>query len=384
MIAKDIVIHQFQKHFSQKPEILVNAPGRINLIGEHTDYNDGFVMPAAIDKSILLAGGKNNVQKVRFFSVDFNQSFEIEFNKIEKTPLLWPDYLLGVLEQLTKLNLSFGGIDVVFGGDIPIGAGLSSSAALETGFALLVSELYNLRIDNISRTKLSQAAENQFVGVNCGIMDQFASVFGKDRHFVRLDCRTLEYDYAPFETDDYTILLFDTQVKHSLASSAYNTRRQECETAVSLLQNEQFKISALRDVNPQTIYNYHQQWDSNVYNRARFVTEENQRVLTASQLLKNNDFVGLGQLMFDTHHGLSTLYKVSCNELDFLANLAIENSHVIGARMMGGGFGGCTINLVKKGTENTVIEQFKKAYFHKFKVQAKHYGVNITDGTAVL
>ena len=356
------------------------APGRINLIGEHTDYNDGFVLPGAIDKHIFLAINAIPDTSVTIYSVDFDETVVFDLN--DELPELphWANYPFGVIKELQKKGFTPGAFQAAFGGDIPDGAGLSSSAALESAFATALNALYNFGLDKMSLAKIGQMAEHNYAGVRCGIMDQFASMHGKAGHVVQLDCRSLDFKYYPLELGDYELILVDTKVKHSLASSEYNRRRQDCEEGVLFLQSQMPNVKSLRDVRAKDVYGYREMMGRQIFLRCEYVTEEIERVLETCHALENGDLKRVGALMYQTHHGLRTKYDVSCKELDVLVDTAKTIEGVLGARMMGGGFGGCTINLVAKNT----VEKFKKetsaAYHQAFGATPEFYEVNIGDG----
>ena len=371
----------FSDQFGGHPRIY-RAPGRINLIGEHTDYNDGFVLPAAIDKEIIFAIATNNSGRYRFTAFDLDQDYEAGMNEIGHSSLKWPDYLLGVIDQLTRRGHEVGGFDCVFGSDIPVGAGLSSSAALECGLAIALNDLFDLREPRIELVKLSQRAENEFVGVNCGIMDQFASVFGRKNQVFRLDCRSLEHVYFPLDLKDKGILLADTRVKHELASSEYNTRRQECERGVSEISAYYPDIKKLRDVTPVLLQEFRGKMDPVIYKRCKYVVEENDRVLNACRDLENGTVEDFGKIMYETHRGLRYEYEVSCPELDFLVDFTEGRDDIIGARMMGGGFGGCTINLLEFEAMEGLIQALKKAFRKKFSMEPFFYRIAVKDGVS--
>lgn len=369
--------------FKSEP-LLVCAPGRINIIGEHTDYNLGFVLPAAIDKHIIYAISKNNTTKHRFYAFDLQEETEISVNEIKPHEKQWANYLLGVIAQIQKTGLSVEGVDVVFGGDIPLGAGLSSSAAIETGFAFALNELFKFGFSNLEIVKMSQIAEHEYAGVKCGIMDQFASVFGKKDHVIRLDCRSLEYKHFPLKLNDFSIILCDTQVKHSLASSEYNTRRQECETGVEILKKYNSSIESLRDVSKELLMKYENEFDAVVFKRCKFVVGEIARLIEACEELENGNVNRVGELMYETHAGLRDEYAVSCKELDVLVDIAHKSGVVIGSRMMGGGFGGCTINIVSKDNEPKFLEFAQNEYKKQTNIELKTYKVSIEDGTHIV
>ena len=373
----------FKNRFSAEPT-LFSAPGRINLIGEHTDYNNGLVLPAAIDKNIILAIGKRDDNAIHLYSLDQRQSHTTALDTVERSPMLWPDYILGVVQQLTKRGHTLRGFNLVFGGDIPQGAGLSSSAALECATAFALNELFHLGIQRLDIALTAQAAENEFVGVKCGLMDQFASVFGQEQRLIKLDCADFSYEYIPFNNPDLRIVLFDTQVKHSLASSAYNERREQCEYGVTLIQKHKPGVKSLRDATLQQLEQYVKPINEIVYNRCHYVVSEIQRLQDGCEDLKKDDFEAFGKRMFETHDGLQHLYEVSCDELDILVDLARDNDAVLGARMMGGGFGGCTINLVKANRVQEVVREITEAYAKKTAQEAQVYVAKISAGTSII
>ncbi|WP_134088964.1 galactokinase [Olivibacter sp. XZL3] len=384
MIKAANLKRSFIENFSQEP-LIVRSPGRINLIGEHTDYNEGLVLPAAINKNVYLAIAKNGTDKVRLYAIDLSDSFETTLDAIKKTDKLWPDYILGVIEQLQLNNYAITeGIDIAFTGDIPQGAGLSSSAALECATAFALSTVFNLNLAQLDIALLSQAAENQFVGVNCGLMDQFASVFGKEQHLIKLDCADYSYEYIPFNTTDIKILLLDTQVKHSLASSAYNERREQCEKGVELIAKHEPSVTSLRHASEEMLLKYVKPIDEIVYKRCSYVVSEISRLQLACEDLKKDDFTAFGKRMFETHEGLEKQYEVSCKELDLLVQLVKNNPYVLGARMMGGGFGGCTVNLVKADRAEQVAEEVAAAYKEQTGINIPYYIAEINSGTTVV
>ena len=374
---------KFQQLFGQEA-LIIRSPGRINLIGEHTDYNMGFVLPAAINKSIYLGIHVRKDRIISLYSLDYQDDYQTNLDSIKRSGKLWPDYLLGVVEQIHKNYSLDHGFNIVFGGDIPPGAGLSSSAALECATAYALNSIFNLNIENMALVRLAQAAENEFVGVKCGIMDQFASMFGKKDYLIRLDCRSLEYAYVPFHADKLKIVLFDTRVKHSLASSAYNERREQCETGVKLIQDVHPEVLSLRDASEEMLLKFVKPVSEIVYNRCSFIVAEIQRLLNSCNDLENNNMQAFGKRMFETHAGLKDLYEVSCQELDLLVDLVKNHPDVIGARMMGGGFGGCTINLVKTEAVEALIKKVGDTYHAKTGTEMLAYVVEIEDGTGVL
>ncbi|AWX43715.1 Galactokinase [Flagellimonas maritima] len=363
---------------------LIFSPGRINLIGEHTDYNEGFVMPGAIDKGIYFAIAKNDQDVIRLHSLDLGEETDVKLNEVQPISLPWANYILGVVEELQKAQCKILGFDMVFGGDIPIGAGLSSSAALECGTGFALDHLFNLNLGKLEIIKAGQQAEHNFVGVQCGIMDQFANVMGKKAHLIQLDCRSLDYVYSPWAIEGYQILLCNSKVKHSLAESQYNQRRLECDTGVRILQKTHPEVKSLRNVSIEMLERMKVQFLEVIFQRCSYVIEENKRVLKASTALKEGQALQLGSLLYESHKGLSEKYEVSCKELDFLVDLAIAHPAVIGARMMGGGFGGCTINLVKKSEIEKVAEEFQKAYLEVYQIHLECYQIQLTNGTHII
>ncbi len=377
------VENSFQQHFSRKP-LVVSSPGRVNLIGEHTDYNDGFVLPAAIDKAAYIAISPNGSTRGKWISLDFPESATIDFQNISTNSVGWANYILGVVDQAQKLGKPIPAFDCVVVGDVPIGSGMSSSAALESAVIFALNELYDLGLSRWEMARLAQRAENEFIGVKCGIMDMFASLHGKVNHVIRLDCRDLSFEYFPIELGDYKIVLFDTGVKHSLADSAYNTRRSECETGMRFFQkhyNPNFK--ALRDVPITMVQANRSRLPKEVYDRCLYVTEEIQRTLAACEDLKNGDLAAFGLKMYATHEGLRHSYQVSCPELDFLVDATQGESSVLGSRMMGGGFGGCTINIVHQDAIEGLNERLAKAYQEAMGHKLGMYMVVTGDGAKV-
>ncbi len=377
------VTDRFKSSFNTDPQV-VRSPGRVNLLGEHTDYNNGFVLPAAINKAIYMAVSRRDDNAIHIISFDLDLSYIGDTRNVLPSGLHWPDYILGVVQQLQELGHPIGGFNCVFGGDIPLGAGMSSSAALECATAFSLNELFGLGVDKLTMVKLAQKAENVFVGVQCGIMDQFASMFGRKNHVIRLDCQSLAYEYVPFNTEGIRIVLLDTNVKHSLASSEYNTRRQQCEAGVKLIQAHEPGVKSLRDATLAMLDQYVAPADALVYRRCQYVVEENLRLLAASDDLNQGDIAAFGQKMFATHEGLSKKYEVSCSELDFLVDFVKDNPGVIGARMMGGGFGGCTINLVKEAAIEDLVAKAIPAYAAAMDKELKVYIGQIENGTSLL
>lgn len=391
---------QFSNHFNHNPDLVVKSPGRINLIGEHTDYNHGFVLPAAIDKYIEVAIGKRTDGAIHMVALDLGETIILPINNLSPHATQWVNYIMGVVDQVfnskennvdsiennTPLNETklVAGFNICVQGNIPLGAGLSSSAAVECAVLFALNELYGLSFSRMQMALMAQAAEHRFAGVKCGIMDMFASLHGQKNKAILLDCDSLAFTYYPIELNDYSIVLFDTQIKHALASSEYNTRRLECEQGLKIIQEKYASVKTFRDISLEQVEVCLASKDVSglkVYQRCKYVVEEILRVQLAVQDLEKGDMQAFGKKMFETHTGLSNLYEVSCPELDFLVEAVANNENVLGARMMGGGFGGCTINIIKK----TAVEEITKALSAKYN-QAMHkalsyYITSIEDGT---
>ncbi len=382
MIQQEIITG-YGEIFTDK-SVIVRSPGRINLIGEHTDYNNGFVLPAAIDKAAYVGIIKRSDNEIHLYAADINESHQTQLDELFSPQHHWSAYLLGVVDQLRKNGYEISGFEAVLKSDVPVGAGMSSSAAIECACIAALNELFELNIDKLSLVKLAQKAENEFVGVQCGIMDMFASVMGKKNMAIQLDCRSLQYEYFPLELNDYRIVLFDTGVKHSLAGGEYNLRRKQCEEGVAVLNEIYPSVKSLRDVNMHMIeMTLKEKVDEVIYKRCRYVVEENHRLLSGCILLQRNDIAGFGKKMFATHKGLSEDYEVSCPELDALVNWVKTDPEVAGARMMGGGFGGCTINLIKNDVIDKVIDRLQAQYQTAFGKELKVYVTTPQDGTTI-
>jgi galactokinase len=375
----------FQSIFSKNPAFVVRTPGRINLIGEHTDYNDGFVLPAAIDKAIYFAVSTRTDRICKLYAADLNDSYEFSLDTLQKSAKSWANYLIGVTSELmTAGYLIPSGFEVAFGGDVPNGAGLSSSAAVESGMGFALSEMFGLKVPRLELALTAQRAEHHFAGLQCGIMDMFASIHGKAHSVIRLDCRDLSYEYFPFNFVNYQLVLCNSGVKHTLADSAYNTRRQECEAGVAILKQFYPHVHSLRDVSLAQVETHRTDFTENVYRRCRYVTGEIERVVAACEDLKRDDLEAFGKKMYDTHEGLSNDYEVSCVELDFLVEQTFHKEEVLGARLMGGGFGGCTINIVKTEKVADFIQQMTVAYQNQFYRNLVCHVVEITEGVEKL
>jgi galactokinase len=373
----------FVQKFQVEP-VIIRSPGRINIIGEHTDYNEGFVLPASIDKHIYIAVSKRSDEIISFYSVEFKEEFNGLISLIEPVTQTWVNYVLGIVDQLKKRGFQLGGFNLVVDGDIPIGAGLSSSAAFECSTAFALNEIFKLGIGKMEIVEIAQQAEHSFIGLRCGIMDMFTSVFGRKNSVIKLDCRSLEYEYKPLNLIGYKIVLFNTNIKHHLASSEYNTRREQCEHGVELIKKHYPCVKSLRDASLEMLNEYVANEDEIVYKRCKYVVEENGRLLSACEYLQAGDIRSLGRLMFESHDGLSNLYEVSCKELDYLVDAVKTNSDVLGSRMMGGGFGGCTINLVKEEAISDLQEKLSCEYKLKVGLDLSTYVAQIDGGTEAI
>ena len=392
---------QFLNHFNQKPSLVVKSPGRINLIGEHTDYNHGFVLPAAIDKYIEVAIGKRSDGVLHMVALDLGETIIVPTHNLAPHTTQWVNYIIGVVDQvfnskennlasvenkvanpkmLSSINENdlAAGFNICVQGNIPLGAGLSSSAAVECAVLFALNELYHLSLTKMQMALMAQAAEHKFAGVHCGLMDMFASLYGEKNKAILLDCDSLAFTYYPIELKDYSIVLFDTQIKHALASSEYNIRRLECEQGLKIIQEKYPSVKTFRDISMEQV-------DaclvSKVYQRCKYVVEEVARVQLAVQDLAKGDMQAFGKKMFETHEGLSKLYEVSCPELDFLVNAVSHNENVLGARMMGGGFGGCTINIIKKTAVEEITKELSAKYNQAMHKELTIYSTSIEEGT---
>jgi galactokinase len=370
----------FFQHFSYKPELIVQAPGRINLIGEHTDYNNGFVLPAAIDKKIYFAFAKNNTNTARVVALDKSERYDFPLshnNSIPKTG--WQKFVYGMSDAfLSEIH----GYDCVFGGDLPLGAGMSSSSALCCGLAYGLNLLFDFGYSKEEMTPLIQQAEAKYSGVNGGIMDQFTIMMGRKNEAILLDCQNLHYEYQPLDLKDYCLLLCNTNVAHELAATEYNTRRAECESGILLLQNKGLAVKSLRDVSFANLEKYKADFDPVIFKRCAYVVRENDRVHQAVAALRRGDLHQLGSLLYQSHDGLQWDYEVSCPELDFLVAFAKTQHYVLGARMMGGGFGGCTLNLLPQNQVAAFLNLTSLAYFDRFGIRLSSYEVLTGDGVS--
>lgn len=379
----EYVRSRFIKHFDGQTGSIYASPGRINIIGEHTDYNGGFVFPGAIDKGIMCEIRPNGTDKVRAYSIDLKDLVEFDVNDEKGPKASWARYIYGIVQEMKKLGVDVKGFNTAFAGDVPLGAGLSSSAALESCYAFALNDLFgDNKVSKWDLVLAGQATEHNYCGVNCGIMDQFASVFGKEGKLMRLDCRSREFEYFPFEPKGYKLVLVDSVVKHELASSAYNDRRKSCENVVAKLKEKypEKTIETLRDADWDMLQSVKGDVSDEDMSRAVYVLGEKDRVLAVCDALNAGDYETVGKKMYETHHGLSKDYEVSCEELDFLNDIAKENG-VTGSRIMGGGFGGCTINLVKDELYDKFIADVKDKYKAKYGKEPKIYNVVISEGS---
>ena len=381
-LIRDTTIH-FENIFQKTPDYIFLSPGRINIIGEHIDYNDGFVLPAAINKYICFAISKNDNSECTIIAKDLNETYHFNWNEeLKPVDKMWINYILGVLHQLKEKEFVLRGFNMVFSSTIPMGAGLSSSAALECGVGFAMNSMFNLGLSKKELALIGQKSEHTFVGVNCGIMDQFASVFGKKNNVIKLDCNTLEYEYHKADFKNYSLLLLDSNVKHTHLTSGYNVRRQEVEQGLSIIKHYFPEVKTFRNCNEKMVLELREKLGETLFKRCHFVVKEIQRVQDAVIAIENSDFKKLGELMSQTHIGLSKEYEVSCDEIDFLVDSVQNEKSVLGTRMMGGGFGGCSINLVEKGSENKIIEKISTQYKAAFGIDLKSYKVKISKGTS--
>lgn len=376
------MIQAFLRQFGTQPQVQSSSPGRINLIGEHTDYNDGFVLPGAIDKRISFSLAQNGHPDLcRVYSIDLDDSVEFSLNSLQKSVEgSWKNYAIGVAAELMVAGAKFEGFDAIFTGDVPLGAGLSSSAALECALATGLNTLFGLGFNQLEIIHISQMAEHHYAGVECGIMDQFASVMGKKDQVFLLDCRTKEYEHFSLNLEDYQLLLLDTCVEHSLADTAYNERRSQCEQGAATLKKWYPEVVNLRDVTLTQLQKHRADVPAIIYQRCLHVIEENDRVHQACRAISDKDIPRLGALLYQSHDSLSKGYEVSCPELDFLVDFTREREEIVGARMMGGGFGGCTLNLVNPNEKEAFIDAISAAYLAETGIPLKAYAVSLENG----
>lgn len=403
--ALNRIQQEFCNRFGHSPEFIVSAPGRVNLIGEHTDYNDGFVFPAAIDRYIHIAASKRSDRQIHLHALDMREEciFSLDTPDESETPT-WSNYLKGVAyllqrQVLSEIDQTLTGMTAVITGNVPVGAGLSSSAALSVAASLAFLGTCDLQIPDagintnkditeigLNPTKLAalcQQTEHQFVGVNCGIMDQTISLLGKTDHALFLDCRSLEYKHVPLNLTNILLVICNTNVKRELASSEYNKRRAECEKGVEILQQWMPNITSLRDVTLKDFKKYEVELPQLTQKRCRYVVEENTRVQDAVDALKKEDIRTFGKLMNASHVGLRDAYEVSCDELNILTDIAQSIDGVIGARMTGAGFGGCTVNLVQENIVETFRDRVMKTYTQQTGIEPDIYICNVGDGARI-
>ncbi len=378
------VLDKYTGSFRSLPDIIVRAPGRINFIGEHTDYNEGFVLPAAIDKSIYVGLGKSNDHQSRIISFDYNDSVTFNNKYPKKTGQHWANYIIGVTTILQKLGKNIGHFNALVIGDIPEGAGLSSSAALENAFSYGLNELFDLGLSQLDLVRISQKAEHDFVGVKCGIMDQFSSMFGEKDHVLKLDCRDLTFEKYQSRFDSLDIILLNSNVAHSLASSEYNIRRAQCEEAVFTIKSQYPEVNSLRDVSLEMLLEFESTLQSTLFKRSKYVIDENMRVHELCASLESGDYHRAGQILYAAHNAMKTEYEITCPEIDFLVETTESDENVIGSRMTGGGFGGCTLNLVRSDYTETWIEKIKAQYDDKWKRELTPITAKITNGVETL
>jgi galactokinase len=385
---KELLLRKYQNKFEDTSldSGVYAAPGRVNLIGEHTDYNDGFVMPMAIEKDIRMVMQLREDKKVNAYSLDYDKLIEFKIdNLFYDKENIWVNYIKGIIDELQKMGKKLQGFNLIFTGNIPQGSGLSSSAALEVVTALAISDLHKIDIEAVELALLAQRAENNFVNVQCGIMDQYISRLGKKDNALLIDCRTNEYLLVPFENEEYQIVICNSKVERGLVDSEYNKRRKECNQAVEFFAEKLDKnIKALRDLDLDTLHRYKEELSETVYKRAHHVISENKRVLAAKKALEANDMNNLGKLLYASHKSLSDDYEVSCDELDLLVDLASQQKGVKGARMTGAGFGGCTVNLVNKEYTADFVEKIKNKYYEKTNLKADIYITNPASGARKL
>lgn len=375
---------RFIEHFDGNTGSVYASPGRINLIGEHTDYNGGFVFPGAVQQCIIAEIRPNGTRNVRAYSINLKDYVEFSLDDDKGPTSTHFRFIYGVCREMMKLGVPVDGFNTAFAGDVPLGAGMSSSAALESTYAFALNDMFGEnKIDKFTLAKVGQATEHNYIGCNCGIMDQFASVFGKAGSLMRLDCRSLQYKYFPFDPKGYKLVLLNSQVKHDLATSAYNDRRRSCENVVAAIKRHHPEVESLRDATYDMLNEVRSEVSEEDALRAKYVIGEKYRVLEVCVALEEGDYEEVGKKMYETHYGLSKEYEVSCTEIDFLNDVA-RSCGVTGSRIMGGGFGGCTINLVSDELYANFIETAKKSYKEKFGKEPIVIDVVIGDGARKL
>jgi galactokinase len=379
MPTKIQVIKAFGKNFKTVPKLFF-SPGRINLIGEHIDYNDGFVLPAAIDKGIWIALAPNYTNTVNIISLDFKEHFSFELSDVSRSTG-WKNYVMGVLNTMLNTNLPFNGFDCVLGSNLPMGSGLASSAAIECGLMEAINNTFHIKLFPQTIAALCQQAEHTYPEVKCGIMDQFANMLGKKDHVILLDCSNLEHKYIPIKLNDYAIVVINSGVRHTLINSEYNLRRRQCWKGLNIIKNLDPYIHTFRDLDVAKLYTFEKELSKVVFKRCMYVVEEIKRTKRAADLLKQSRFQEMGQLMYQSHEGLRKQFEVSCAELNFLVDQSSQYSEVVGARLMGGGFGGSSIHLIEKENAPEIVKEISSAYKNKFKKEAESYFVKISKGT---
>ncbi len=378
------VVSKFTARFNQAP-LLVASPGRINIIGEHTDYHKGYVLPAAIDRYMVGGFSESGEKECSIYSIDYDEEILVDPNKLQ--PLKkgsWANYVLGVIKELSAINKKIAGFNLVFSGNIPVGAGLSSSAALENCLVYGLNELFRLGLNREEMATVAMRAEHNFVGVECGIMDQYASMLGKKDHAIQLDCENHEATYLRLKMDNLKWVLLNTQVKHSLIDTPFNQRQEECRNGLREIQKTDNNVRFLRHATSAHLKNIREKISSLIHRRCSYVIEENERVLEAVKLLESGEWEKLGSLLYESHVGLQHKYEVSCPELDFLVDQTRDKSDVLGSRMMGGGFGGCTLNLVRKSYVDTFLAEMKELYHNRFNIELTSYIVSISHGSGII
>lgn len=375
------VANLYQQKYNAEP-LLIRSPGRINLIGEHTDYNLGCVLPGTVNKNIYLAIGKRADNDINIDAADFEDQYKGSLDKLEPAWKLWPNYILGVMNEFKKAGKYLSGVNIVFGGDIPLSAGMSSSAALTCAAAYALNKLFNANLSKLEIAKLCVAAEHNYLNVKCGLMDQYANQFGKEGHLVKLNCKTEEHVYVPFQAENIQIVLFDSRIRHNFVkmSSAFEELRNYCQMGVNLVKQSVPSVEGLSDVSEPMLLQYVKPVDEEAYVRCLYVVQEMERLEKICTDLQSNDFKAVGQRMFENHYGLRDLYKISCDECDFLVDTTRQMAGVLGSRMMGAGFGGCTLNLIENDVADEVIKEVKIKYKEKFDKDLKVYVVQIGNG----
>jgi galactokinase len=375
---------QFQEKLGLGKPLIIKSPGRINLIGEHTDYNNGFVLPGAVDKSVVLAFTPRTDDIVKLHSIDYNAAFQTSLSVLESSELEWPNLVLGVLAQMGRSCCLLSGFDLVYGADLPRGAGLSSSSAVACGVIFGLNKLFDIGLSIDEMTRIAVFAEHEYMGVNCGVMDQYVNLRAKEHSVLLLDCKELYSQHVPLDQDKLCIALCDSQVRRKLAQSNYNKRRAQCEEGVAAIAEIQPGIQSLRDVSMDLLQSSKNHLSSAVYKRCRYVIEENSRVLKTCKALENKDFSEIRDLLYASHEGLRDLYRVSCAELNQLVDGALCIDGVYGARLMGAGFGGCTINLVETAKLGTFLSEMTKVFRDKLNKSPKIHITVLSNGTHVV